>query len=135
VASSSDTNKPESNKFNAHFRTQVTSLPPAEVEDVFLPAPLAPAIEAFSAGLSPEYFVANLLLHFMGLARANSCVEGWISQWDDFLQHPHFPKVFLGARTYIALANLRFRMMGLGRGWQRTPANSKMRLSYPCRNP
>jgi hypothetical protein len=66
AVSSSNANEPESNKFSTCFGAQVTPLKPAEVEDVFLPATLMLTIESFLAGLSPEYFAANLLLHFKG---------------------------------------------------------------------
>jgi hypothetical protein len=62
-------------KFGARFGARVTLLPPTEVLDAFLPATLTPMIEAFLAGLRPEDFAANLLLHFKGLARPSFYVE------------------------------------------------------------
>jgi hypothetical protein len=43
IGSLSDADESEPNKFNAHFGARVTPLLPAEVQNIFLPAALAPA--------------------------------------------------------------------------------------------
>jgi hypothetical protein len=59
IVSPLDADELESNKFNARFRARVALLPPAEVQNVFLPSASTPAVEVF---------VANFLLGFKALA-------------------------------------------------------------------
>jgi hypothetical protein len=67
--------EPKPNKSSAHVEARITPLPPAEAEYVFLPAILMVVAVAFLTTLSLEDFVTNLLLRFMGLARASSSRE------------------------------------------------------------
>jgi hypothetical protein len=113
----SETDEPESNKSSASAKAQVASLPPAEVENVFLPAILTLVGEAFSVMLSLEDCATNFVLGFKGLARASSYAEVSILEWDDPFPHLCFSKAFLGARADVVAADLRFRTMGLGRHW------------------
>jgi hypothetical protein len=73
--SSLDADKPEPNMSSARVKARVALLPPAEVEHIFLPAMLTIAAVAFSAMLGSEDFTTNLLLCFMGLARASPSTD------------------------------------------------------------
>jgi hypothetical protein len=117
VALPSEVDEPESNKSSARAEDRGIPLPPAEVEDAFFPTTLMPVAEVFSAMLSPKYCATNFLLRFKGFARASSCVEVRVLEWDDLLTRRHFSKNFLGVGANAMVADLCFRTMGSGQGW------------------
>jgi hypothetical protein len=117
VALPSEVDEPESNKSSARAKDWCIQLPPVEVEDAFFPTTLMHVAEVFSAMLSPDYCATNFLLCFKGFARASSCVEVRVLEWDDLLTRHHFSKVFLGVGASVAVADLRFHTMGSCQGW------------------